>query len=147
MFPEGKATQGKVSACWFVWMTRVNGYPHSALWEGKRRDLSMLIIRYFRKCFWGSIHLAGESMDGGCARCRVVHRSFLKFCCPHRPQLMLLDSHCSHETLCLIETARDNNITLLTFPSHYLCPLDRTIPPPFCRIQSCLSLFYVHITE
>ena len=58
---------------------------------------------------------------------------FLKHCGPHRPQLMLLDSHCSHETLGLIEAARENNITLLTFPphtTHYLCPLDRTIFSP-----------------
>lgn len=47
-----------------------------------------------------------------------------------RPQLLLLDSHCSHETLGLLEAASKENITLLAFPphtTHYLQPLDRSV--------------------
>ncbi|CAC5366815.1 unnamed protein product [Mytilus coruscus] len=55
---------------------------------------------------------------------------FLRFCGPERPQIILLDSHSSHETLDLIEVARENGIELFTFPphtTHWLCPLDKTI--------------------
>jgi hypothetical protein len=37
---------------------------------------------------------------------------FLKYCGPERPQIILLDSHSSHETLDLIDLARENNIAL-----------------------------------
>ena len=58
---------------------------------------------------------------------------FLKHCGSHWPQILLLDSHSSHESLGLIEIARENNIILFTFPphtTHYLCPLDKTIFSP-----------------
>ena len=61
---------------------------------------------------------------------------FLKHCGPERPQLILLDSHSSHETLGLIELARENNIHLFALPPHtaqYLNPLDKTVFGPFQR--------------
>ena len=59
---------------------------------------------------------------------------FLKFCGPERPQLILLDSHSSHETLGLLEAARANNIAIFAFPphtTHWLCPLDKSVFSPF----------------
>ena len=56
-------------------------------------------------------------------------RIFLPNCGPERPQLLLLDSHSSHEVIGLIEKARQQNIHLFTFPphtTHYLQPLDRS---------------------
>lgn len=61
---------------------------------------------------------------------------FLKHCGSERPQLMLLDSHSSHETLGLIELARANDISLFALPPHttqYLNPLDKTVFGPFQR--------------
>lgn len=61
---------------------------------------------------------------------------FLRFCGPERPQLMILDSHSSHETLGLIQTARENDIILLAFPPHttqWLCPLDKSVFSPLQR--------------
>ncbi|XP_033725586.1 uncharacterized protein LOC117315461 [Pecten maximus] len=61
---------------------------------------------------------------------------FLKHCGPERPQLIILDSHSSHETLGLIEAARQNNINLFALPPHttqYLNPLDKTVFGPFQR--------------
>ncbi|CAG2198780.1 unnamed protein product [Mytilus edulis] len=61
---------------------------------------------------------------------------FLRFCGPERPQIILLDSHSSHETLDLIEVARENGIELFTFPphtTHWLCPLDKTVFGPLIR--------------
>ena len=52
---------------------------------------------------------------------------FLRCCGPERPQLLIWDSHHSHETLEILELARDNQIELFAFPphtTHYLCPLD-----------------------
>ena len=43
---------------------------------------------------------------------------FLKECGPERPQLLIVDSHCSHEPLELLEIARKEKITLLSLPSH-----------------------------
>lgn len=64
---------------------------------------------------------------------------FLKHCGPQRPQLIILDSHSSHETLGLIDAAVANNIALLAFPPHttqWLCPLDKTIFGPLSREYS-----------
>ncbi|KAL5010141.1 hypothetical protein ScPMuIL_012446 [Solemya velum] len=64
---------------------------------------------------------------------------FLKHCGPERPQLIILDSHSSHESLGLIDAARDENITLLTFPPHttqWLCPLDKSVFGPLSRAYS-----------
>jgi len=58
---------------------------------------------------------------------------FLKNCGPQRPQVLILDSHHSHETLGLLEEAIANNIKVLAMPphtTHYLCPLDRTVFGP-----------------
>ncbi|XP_046549403.1 uncharacterized protein LOC124259325 [Haliotis rubra] len=55
---------------------------------------------------------------------------FLKYCGSERPQLIILDSHSSHETLGFLEKARENNVTVLAFPPHttqWLCPLDKSV--------------------
>ena len=61
---------------------------------------------------------------------------FLQHCGTARPQLLVLDSHSSHETLGLIESAKENNIILLALPPHttqWLNPLDKTLFGPFNR--------------
>jgi hypothetical protein len=64
---------------------------------------------------------------------------FLKHCGPERPQLIIMDSHSSHETLGLIDAAIANDIVLLAFPPHttqWLCPLDKSIFGPLSREYS-----------
>ena len=61
---------------------------------------------------------------------------FLKHCGPERPQLILLDSHSSHETLGLIEAALASNVHLFVLSPHttqYLNPLDKTVFGQFQR--------------
>ena len=58
---------------------------------------------------------------------------FLQESGPQRPQLLILDPHCSHQPLDLLELAKKENITLLSLPSHcthYLQPLDRSMFSP-----------------
>lgn len=43
---------------------------------------------------------------------------FVKHCGLARLQLIILDSHSSHETLGLLEKAKENNIVLFTLPPH-----------------------------
>lgn len=50
------------------------------------------------------------------------------------PVLLLLDNHHSHISLDVINYAKDNHITLLSFPphcSHQLQPLDKAVYGPF----------------
>lgn len=64
---------------------------------------------------------------------------FLQHCGPERPQLIVLDSHSSHETLGFLEAAIENNISVMAFPPHttqWLCPLDKTIFGPLSRAYS-----------
>jgi transposase len=59
---------------------------------------------------------------------------FLRHCGPHRPQLLILDGHGSHETLSILEKAEQENITILALPphtTHFLQPLDRSVFGPF----------------
>lgn len=59
---------------------------------------------------------------------------FLKNCGPQRPQLLILDSHGSHEVVELLELAREENIHVLALPphaTHMLQPLDRVVFAPF----------------
>ena len=61
---------------------------------------------------------------------------FLRYCGSERPQMIILDSHSSHETIGLISLARENDILLFTLPPHttqYLNPLDKTVFGPFQR--------------
>jgi hypothetical protein len=54
---------------------------------------------------------------------------FLRYCGSERPQMIILDSHSSHETIGLISLARENDIHLFALPPHttqYLNPLDKT---------------------
>jgi hypothetical protein len=54
---------------------------------------------------------------------------FLKYCGSQRPQLLILDSHNSHETPGLLEEALHNDIELIVLSPHttHLCPLDRCV--------------------
>ena len=59
---------------------------------------------------------------------------FLPECGPERPQLLIMDGHSSHETLGILEMAREENIHILCLPphcTHFLQPLDRTVFRPF----------------
>ena len=58
---------------------------------------------------------------------------FLKECGPERPQLLICDSHNSHEALNLIETAKANDIHILALPprtTHTVQPLDKSVFGP-----------------
>lgn len=59
---------------------------------------------------------------------------FLRHCGQERPQLLLWDSHHSHETLEVLQKAKQNDIIVMAFPphtTHHLCPLDRCLFGPF----------------
>lgn len=63
-------------------------------------------------------------------------RIFVKHTQPTKenPVLLLLDGHCSHKTLAVINFCRDHHIHLLSSPphtTHKLQPLDRTFMKPF----------------
>ncbi|KAK6171862.1 hypothetical protein SNE40_018286 [Patella caerulea] len=61
---------------------------------------------------------------------------FLTNCGSSRPQLLIMDSHHSHETLSILEEASKNDINIMAMPphtTHYLCPLDRCVFGPLMR--------------
>ena len=63
-------------------------------------------------------------------------KHFVKYTTPSeaKPIILLLDNHVSHISVECITFAKENNITLLSFPphcSHKLQPLDRTVYSPF----------------
>ena len=63
----------------------------------------------------------------------MVPLSFLKHCGPERPQVLVLDSHSSHEVLALLECAKKENIHLMALPphtTHWLQPLNRAVNGP-----------------
>ena len=71
---------------------------------------------------------------------------FLKECGPQRPQLLIVDSHCSHEPLDLIQLAQAENITLLNLPSHcthYLQPWDKCMFAPLKKKYNILCSEYM----
>ena len=76
---------------------------------------------------------------------------FVKCCGPERPQVLILDSHSSHETLGLLEAAKKEGIHLFAFPPHttqWLCPLDKTINSPLDRaFNRVCSEFMSRISE
>ncbi|XP_069110174.1 tigger transposable element-derived protein 6-like [Argopecten irradians] len=66
---------------------------------------------------------------------------FLKNCGPERPQLLIMDSHSSHEVLSLLEKAKQENIHIMALPphcTHVLQPLDRTVFGPFNKAYNRL---------
>lgn len=74
---------------------------------------------------------------------------FLKHCGPQRPQLLILDSHGSHEVVELLELARNENIHVLALPphaTHMLQPLDRVVFAPFKKAyrQICTEFMTAH---
>ena len=59
---------------------------------------------------------------------------FLKQCGIAQPQLLILDSHSSQESLNLLTSAKANDIHLLALPphtTHWMNPLDKTSFGPF----------------
>jgi hypothetical protein len=61
---------------------------------------------------------------------------FHQHCGPRRPQLLILDSHSSHEVLRLLEAAILNNIMIMALhphTSHHLQPLDKSVFGPFSK--------------
>ncbi|XP_031619250.1 uncharacterized protein LOC116338260 [Contarinia nasturtii] len=61
---------------------------------------------------------------------------FIKFSCAslERPQLLILDNHCSHLSVEAIDLAKNNGITMVSIPphcSHKLQPLDVSVFGPF----------------
>ncbi|KAK3789529.1 hypothetical protein RRG08_004599 [Elysia crispata] len=58
---------------------------------------------------------------------------FIKNCGKARPQLLILDSHHSHEVLEMLELAEKERIHILVLPpqtTHMLQPLDRVVFKP-----------------
>ncbi|KAL8593856.1 hypothetical protein ACOMHN_018068 [Nucella lapillus] len=58
---------------------------------------------------------------------------FLRHCGGERPQLLILDSHSSHEVLELLDKAKEEEIYIYTLPphtTHHLQPLDRAVLGP-----------------
>ena len=71
---------------------------------------------------------------------------FLANCGPHRPQLLLLDGHGSHETLALLQLTAKENIHLLAFlphTTHFLQPLDRSVFGPFNKAYNTVFRVFV----
>ena len=59
---------------------------------------------------------------------------FLQHCGPDRLQVLILDSHGSHEVVELLELARQENIHIMALPphiTHYLQLLDQVVFGPF----------------
>ena len=74
---------------------------------------------------------------------------FLPHIGPKRPQLLILDSHGSHEVLGLLEEAVRENIIIVALPphtSHQLQPLDKCVFGPFARAydRACTDLMSEH---
>lgn len=68
---------------------------------------------------------------------------------PKRPQLLILDSHSSHEVLGLLQEAVRENIIILAMPphtSHHLQPLDKCVFGPFSHAydKACTDLLSEH---
>jgi hypothetical protein len=64
---------------------------------------------------------------------------FLNNCGRERPQLLILDSHSSHEVLELLKCAKENKIIVLALPphtTHVLQPLDRSVFKPLSAAYS-----------
>ena len=80
---------------------------------------------------------------------------FLKECGPKRPQLLIVDSHCSHEPPELLELTQKERITMLSLPSHcthYLQPWDSSMFAPLKNKYNTLCSKYMsqniaHITH
>ena len=81
---------------------------------------------------WMTTDLFAESM-----------RHFVKFMnvSKDNPAVLLMDNHISHLSIAAIDIAKENGLTLLTFPpkcSHKLQPLDVGVYSPFKRYYSSL---------
>ncbi|GFO22224.1 pogo transposable element with krab domain [Plakobranchus ocellatus] len=71
---------------------------------------------------------------------------FLKHCGPDRPQLLILDSHSSHDVIDLLERAAEENIHILALPphtTHRLQPLDRSVFGPLKKHYSAICTDYM----
>ena len=73
---------------------------------------------------------------------------FLKHCGPLRPQILILDGHSSHETLGLLEAAREAGIHVLALPPHttaVLQPLDRSVFGPMKEKYNQICSEYMNL--
>ncbi len=71
---------------------------------------------------------------------------FLRNCGPERPQLLIMDSHSSHETLGLLERAKQENIHILALPphtTHHLQPLDKSVFGPLKKSYNTACTQYM----
>jgi len=71
---------------------------------------------------------------------------FLPNCGPERPQLLIMDSHSSHEVLGLLEAAKQNGIHIVAFPPHttsHLSPLDRAVFGPLKKAYNRVCTDYI----
>ncbi|MES9884670.1 MAG: helix-turn-helix domain-containing protein [Sedimenticola sp.] len=103
--PPMFVTKGKTNRCLHGFNT--NEAPKGSVWT-------------FQKNGWMNDEIGEKWFEG----------VFLKHCGPHRPQILILDGHSSHETLTIIEKAIEENISILSLPphsTHYLQPLDRSV--------------------
>ncbi|XP_045459327.1 MFS-type transporter clz9-like [Melitaea cinxia] len=77
----------------------------------------------------------------------MIH--FIKYVKPseENPCLLLCDNHSSHITIDIVTLARDNHITILTFPphcSHRLQPLDVSVYGPFkARYREAMNAWMI----
>lgn len=71
---------------------------------------------------------------------------FLRECGDARPQLLILDGHSSHESLAILELAKENDIHILCLPphtTHCLQPLDRSVFGPFSAAYNTATSEYL----
>lgn len=105
-------------------MVIVKGKTHRSLYGFNTKDAPQNTIWTFSKKAWMEDSLSEQWF-------RDV---FLKNCGNHRPQLLILDGHGSHETLGLLQLAESENIFIMALPphtTHHLQPLDKAVFAPF----------------
>jgi hypothetical protein len=114
--------RGKTKRCLQSWS--VEDAPQGTVWA-------------YQEKAWMDDHLGEE----------WFHKVFLQHCGTHRPQLLLLDSHSSHEVIGLLEAAVANNIHILALPphtTHFLQPLDKSINGPLKYAYKRLCTEYMN---
>ncbi len=116
-------------------MARVGGfgqpYHQCSSIKEKHADLYKVSTQWM---LWATLFdCPNQCLDGRHHTTTWFEDVFLKNICDTRPQLLLWDSHLSHETLQFFEKAKANDMIVMSFPphtTHYLCPLDRTLFAP-----------------
>nr|XP_053616775.1 uncharacterized protein LOC128678900 [Plodia interpunctella] len=74
---------------------------------------------------------------------------FIKHAKPTKeePVLLLLDNHCSHVNIAIVEKAKENNVVMLSFPphcSHNLQPMDVGVYGPFKNYVNRAQTAWMH---